>query len=367
MHDNGDKLIITLLILALIFSIFTLFISSEGVPDVSARAAALYIPENESFIYNKNMNEKLPMASTTKIMTALLALECLSTDEIIEAYPEAVGKEGSSIYLKAGERISVRNLIYAVMLASANDASEVLAYRISGSIDAFASLMNNRARSIGAFDTCFQNPHGLDAEGHYTTAHDLALIAAEALKNEEFKKISSTYKEEIETSEGKKLLVNHNKMLRKYDSCIGVKTGYTKKSGRSLVSASEKEGYTLISVTIDAPNDWSDHTKLLDYGYARFELVTLSQAEEFTYEIPVLGSEKDVIRVANKRELTRVLEKNNTEYETHIRLSRYAAAPIKEGDILGKVIFEKNGEVLDIIDLVACEAAEARKSRLFGN
>ncbi len=365
MYYNRDRLLVALLILALIFSAFTLFISSEGTPDVSARAAALYIPENESFIYNKNMNSKLAMASTTKIMTALLALETLNTDEVISAYPEAVGREGSSIYLRSGDRITVGDLVYAVMLASANDAAEVLAYRMSGGIEAFSQLMNNRARSIGALDTSFKNPHGLDADGHYTTAHDLALIAAEALKNEDFKEIAATYKKEITVSDEKRIIVNHNKLLKMYDGCIGIKTGYTKKSGRSLVSAAERDGFTLISVTIDAPSDWRDHKEMLDYGYSLFSRVLLSAPGEFTYRIPVIGSDTDSVTVKNTETLSRVLECRDTEFETHVKLSRYVSAPVKEGDILGKVIFTKNGELLGMIDLTAQNTANTEKKHPF--
>ena len=270
MYDNKKKLLTLLIFAAVIFSLFTIYIYSADAVRLSARSAVLYEPSSESFLYTKNANARLPMASTTKIMTALIALERLAPDAIIEIPKAAVGIEGSSLYLEEGELISAEDLIYGLMLGSANDAAAAIAIEISGSVEEFSALMNERAEEMQLKDTSFKNPHGLDAEGHYTTAHDLAIIAAEALKNEDFKRISSSYKKDIETSLKTRVVVNHNKLLKSYDGCIGVKTGYTKKSGRSLVSAAVREGITLIAVTINAPDDWRDHKSLLDYGFNCF-------------------------------------------------------------------------------------------------
>lgn len=353
MYNNRDRVILLLLILALIFSLFTIFISSESTPPVSAKAAALYEPRTESFLYLKNGNERLGMASTTKIMTAHIALESLEPDEVIEVDSRAIGIEGSSIYLEHGERIRAIDLIYAVLLQSANDAAAAIAYRISGSIEAFSALMNEKACALGLTDTNFTNPHGLDDKNHYTTAHDLAIISANALKNDTFKEISSTYKKEITTSYRTRILVNHNKMLKNYDGCIGVKTGFTKKCGRCLVSAAERDGLTMISVTIDAPNDWSDHEKLLDYGYSQLELKTLASPGEFSYELPVINGICDKITVTNKDSVKHILAKDGKEIEINVKLSRYVAAPVEAGERLGEVIFSKDGKVLATCDLIA--------------
>lgn len=360
MFDNRYKFIVTLLLLALVFSLFTIFISSEGKFAVSARSAALYEPKTERFLYTKNPNERLPMASTTKIMTALLALEHLSPSEEITVDPRATGIEGSSIYLKSGERMSVLDLIYSVMLQSANDAAAALAYKIADGIDKFAELMNEKARALGLCDTNFTNPHGLDDKNHYTTAHDLAIISAEALKNDTFKEISSTYKKEVTSSETDRLLVNHNKMLKSYDGCIGVKTGYTKKSGRSLVSAAERDGLTLISVTINAPDDWRDHTKMLDFGYSLLVMKELAVPGQFSFEIPILDGDPETVRMSNKEGLTKIFERENSDFETEIKLSRYFSAPINKGDVLGSVIFKKDGEEIGKIALSAESDVKAK-------
>ena len=209
------------------------------------------------------------MASTTKIMTAIVTIENLDLDRIVAVDDRAIGIEGSSIYLKQGEEISVRALLYALMLRSANDAAAALAYEISGSTEDFALLMNEKAAELGLSDTNFENPHGLDSENHYTTAHDLAIISAYAMSNQTFREIVSSRKALIESSAEKRMLINHNKMLSYYDGCIGIKTGYTKKSGRSLASAAERDGATLICITINAPDDWNDHKKLFDYGFSQ--------------------------------------------------------------------------------------------------
>jgi D-alanyl-D-alanine carboxypeptidase len=184
--------------------------------------------------------------------------------------PEAAGVEGSSVYLKAGEKIKLEDLLYALMLSSANDAAAAIAISVSGSIDAFAELMNAKARELGLENTHFENPHGLDVEEHYTTAYELAKIAAYALENEMFAKIVSTVKHIVPASEGgyARALVNHNRLLREYDDIIGVKTGFTKKCGRTLVSAARRGGVTLVCVTLCDGDDWRDHRAILDYGFS---------------------------------------------------------------------------------------------------
>jgi D-alanyl-D-alanine carboxypeptidase len=298
-------------------------------------------------------------------MTGLIALEELNHDSLIQVPKEAVGIEGSSLYLEEGEMLSVKDMVYGLILQSANDAAAALAIEISGSIEAFAEKMNERARALSLKDTNFKNPHGLDEDGHYTTAHDLALIAAEALNNESFLEISSTRKKEIESSHKTRLLVNHNKMLKSYEGCVGVKTGYTKKSGRSLVSAAEREGLRLIAVTINAPDDWSDHTKLLDLGYSLLCKQILAEKYSFSYDIPVINGEKDSVKVSNTEELSRIIKLQDKDYAMRVKLSRYTAAPIKEGDVLGSVIFSNSGEIIKELPLVAQETINKKAKKGF--
>jgi D-alanyl-D-alanine carboxypeptidase/D-alanyl-D-alanine carboxypeptidase (penicillin-binding protein 5/6) len=365
MYDYKTKLIILLLLLTLVFSLFTIFIHSESMPGISAASAALYEPETDSFIYLKEANKRLGMASTTKIMTALLALEMLPHDEIISVDGRACGIEGSSVYLEEGEELSAKDLVYALLLQSANDAAAALAYRISNSIEAFADLMNERAYSLGLENTNFTNPHGLDSENHYTTAHDLAIITAEALNNQTFREIASTYKKEIVSSEKTRICVNHNKLLKSYEGCIGIKTGYTKKCGRCLVSAAERDGLTLISVTINAPDDWRDHTEMLNYGYSLLEARVLAKAEQYTYKIPVLGGKDEFVTVSNENAVKMILPKNSASIKSEVRLSRYICAPVNKGDILGTVVFTLDNKEIARVCLTAKETVTKQKKSGF--
>ena len=365
MKNNREKIIILLLIITLIFSLFTIYVSSNTKLSISAKSAVLYEPSTETFIYRKNENQRLAMASTTKIITALIAIEKLDLESPITVDERAIGIEGSSIYLKSGEILTAEDLIYATMLQSANDAAAALAYEISGSIEEFSHLMNSRAESLGLSDTNFENPHGLDSKNHYTTSHDLAILTAEALKNEEFKNISSTYQKEIHSSLVTRILTNHNKLLKKYDGCIGVKTGYTQKSGRSLVSAAERDGLTLISVTIDAPNDWIDHSSLLDLGFSTLVVKTLANQDEYTYKLPVIGGTVDSVTVSNDIEIKRIFNVADADFDVEVKLSKYLVAPISESEIAGQVLFSKNGETIEKINLTTKEAVPKEKQNDF--
>ena len=365
MYRNKKEWILTLLVLiSLMFSLFTVYVYSENSPSVSARAAALYEPETRSFIYKKNANARLGMASTTKIMSALIALENIDLDELIEVDERAVGIDGSSIYLERGEIMSAEDLIYALMLSSANDAAEALAYEICGSVEGFCDMMNERAAELGLCDTHFSNPHGLDAKDHYTTAHDLALLTAEALKNPKFKEITSTKSREITSNIKTRVLNNHNKLLKRYDGCIGVKTGYTQMTGRSLVSAAERDGLCLIGVTLDAPNDWSDHTKMLDFGFNTVHALELIGESEFNYSLPIIDGNRDSIAVQNKDALKYIYTSNTPDITKEIRLVRFATAPIKEGDVVGGIVFKYNGKIIAHTDIIATESVEKAKKRL---
>lgn len=272
MKNPKERIIILTVFLVLIFILYTTVVSSADSLSLSAKSAALYDSSSKSFLYTKNADVRLPMASTTKIMTALVAIESCPIDKDVLISDKAIGIEGSSLYLKKGEIMPMCDLLLGLMLRSANDAAAAIAYEISGSIEAFCDKMNEKAKELGLTDTHFTNPHGLDDEEHYTTARELALIAAAALENDTFREIVSSKKSTVTNSDGEvRLLINHNKLLNMYDGAIGVKTGYTKRSGRSLVGAAERDGNSLISVTINAPDDWNDHKILLDYGFKKLE------------------------------------------------------------------------------------------------
>ncbi|MBQ8309808.1 MAG: D-alanyl-D-alanine carboxypeptidase, partial [Clostridia bacterium] len=298
-----------LILLAVILIISPTSIPSYAEPvtlSVSAKSAVLIEADSGSIAFAKSENLRLPMASTTKLMTALTALDIASPDTVIRAARDAIGVEGSSIYLIEGEELTLEQLLYALLLESANDAAAAIAIGVSGSIEAFADAMNRKAATLGLKDSHFTNPHGLDDAEHYTTAYELAFIARAVLQNELLRTIVSTRKTTIPHAgtDGVRLLVNHNKLLRLYDGCIGMKTGYTQKSGRCLVSAAERDGVTLIAVTINAPNDWDDHTRMLDYGFTQFSSHTLCKENELLYPLPVVGGTDDCVMLGNTEVLS---------------------------------------------------------------
>lgn len=362
-RNNYFLYLTVILITVVLLSLLSIYASSEAEKAlrVSAKSATLYEPETKNFLYEKNADERLPMASTTKIMTALLALENSKPDEIVKIDELAVGVEGSSAYLKAGEKLTMEELTYALLLQSANDAAVAIAYHIGGSIEAFADMMNERAASLGLVDTHFTNPHGLDDKEHYTTARELALIAAEALKNPDFKKISSTYKKSFITEERSRTYVNHNKLLKLYDGSIGMKTGFTKKSGRCLVGAAERDGLTFITVTLDAPDDWRDHREMLDLGYSTLEKITFAEPHEISYDVNILDGSKTSVRVENLDGASIIVPRGEHTVEEFTKLPRYVIAPVHEGDILGEVMFTLDGEKVASVKLVALDNVE--KSR----
>lgn len=309
-------------------------------PSLSAVSAILMEGESGAVVLEKNARTRLPMASTTKIMTALVAIELAAPDTVIRVDERAVGTEGSSIYLCVGEELTLEELLYALMLESANDAAVAIAIGVSGSEAAFVDAMNAKADSLGLRDTHFANPHGLDAEAHYTTAYELAQIARVALQNPLLKTIVSTRKTTIphQETDGVRLLVNHNKMLRQYDGCIGLKTGYTQKSGRCLVSAAERDGVTMIAVTIDSPDDWNDHTKLLDYGFSLYRSVELCPAD-FRFCLPVVGGKEAYAMVGVSQSTSITLPIGSPVIEQTIECPRHIFAPVQKGEVCGRMIF----------------------------
>jgi len=373
-RNSPEPYLLLIIILALLFTLlsYTVNAAQQTYPEVSARAAVLYQPDTRTFLFKKNENMRLPMASTTKIMTALLAIENSDPKDKVKIPREAVGTEGSSAYLKEGETLSMEELLYALLLQSANDAAVAIAIHISGSVEAFADLMNERADSLGLSDTHFKNPHGLNEEEHFTTAKDLAIISAVALCEPLFEKITSTYKKSFISEDRRRIYVNHNKLLKSYDGAIGIKTGFTKKSGRCLVGASERGGLRFITVTLDAPSDWNDHKRLFDYGYEALERITLCKKGEISYDLPLVSGKSDSVRVENKEELSVILKKGENLIEKEVRLKRYLIAPTKRNEEVGEVIFKLDGKCVGSVKLYPTENINKKEEkgflkRLFGN
>ncbi len=346
---------LTALFLA-VLSFATLFYTKVGALDVSARSAILIEAETGQILFEKDAYTRRPMASTTKIMTALVAIESGDISREITVDALAAGVEGSSIYLKAGDKITLEALIWALMLESANDAAAAIAIGVAGSIEAFADMMNEKARSLGLSDTNFTNPHGLSDDNHYTTAYDLARLSAAAMQNETFRRIVSTDKYRITYADTARSLHNHNKMLHIYDGAVGVKTGFTKASGRCLVSAAERDGMTLIAVTLGAPDDWADHTSMLDLGFSSIERVSLIEPRESVFISPCIGSEKGEVTIKNRDGLSLILPTGDKNITRKIILPRYFWAPVNEGDIVGKIEFYSGNNKLGEVALYAEES-----------
>lgn len=258
---------------------------------VSAPKAILMDGLTGRVLYEKRSCEKSLIASTTKIMTALLVCETCNVLDQVVIPKEAVGIEGSSMYLREGEHITVQELLYGLMLSSGNDAATALALYCSGSIEAFASEMNAKAHALGLSGTHFTNPHGLDDASHYSTARDLAVLATYAMKNPLFAQTVGTKSVMI----GNRYLTNHNKLLWQVEGAEGVKTGFTRAAGRILVSSARRQGRRLICVTIDDGNDWADHKTLYDQGFADYTPVLLVQTGQPMGEIAVFGGEKNAV------------------------------------------------------------------------
>lgn len=336
-------------------------------PKVSAKSAILIEASSGEVIFAKNPNERLPMASTTKIMTALVALENYDVNATVSVSAQAVGVEGSSIYLYPEEKLTMSDLLYAMMLESANDAAAAIAIEVGGSIDGFANMMNQKAAALGLENTHFENPHGLDGEAHYTTARELAIIARAAYSCEKFREIVSTYKKTIplNQTEGVRLLMNHNKLLKGYEGATGIKTGFTKKSGRCLVSAAERDGLTFIAVTLNAPDDWQDHKNMLDCGFSSLEARVLCDKGKFSYILPAVGGDSDHVRAQNVEKITLILPRSAHEIEYVVELPRFVYAPTSSGEVIGRLVFYLNGEIIaesKIITIFPVGKIPAKKS-----
>ena len=333
---------------------------------VSARGAVLLEAGSGDVIFGQNQHARLPMASTTKIMTALVALECLPTDTVVTVTAESVGVEGSSIYLTEGEQLTLEQLLYALLLESANDAATAIAVAVGGSVEGFAALMNEKATELGLTGTHFVNPHGLDHEDHYTTAYELAVIAATALENPVFREICATERMTIPLrgEEGVRLLLNHNRLLDSYEGCIGVKTGYTKKTGRCLVSAASREGVTLIAVTLNAPDDWRDHTAMLDYGFGLYRSVTLCEPAFYSAPLWVVNGTREYVMAENTASLAVVLRRDHGAVTCVVELPRFVFAPVRSGMPLGFLRFyeelrDGSRRELGCVPLTAAYGAES--------
>ncbi len=345
------------------YSAFAVESRDNSLPVVSAKSAVLIDRLSGDVIYDKNKDERLPMASTTKIMTALVAIENCDIDSIVTVSAEAVGVEGSSLYLKENSSLTMRDLLYGLLLQSANDAAEQIALEVSGSVCDFVELMNKKASELGLRDTHFTNPHGLPSEEHFTTAHELAIITSAAMNNSLFCEIVSSERKTITIDGEERLLVNHNKLLSSYDGAVGVKTGFTKTSGRCLVSSAERDGVSIIAVTLDAPDDWRDHSEMLDYGFSVITRRCVAQARKIYFDLPIISGNCSSVRCSNRDAVFLTL-KDDSKISIRIESDRFFPAPVNIGDALAQAVVSIDGKDVVYVPLYAEHSVEKIEGKL---
>ena len=305
--------------------------AAEDVPAVSAHAAVVMEAQSGQVLWQQRAEERMLIASVTKIMTALVVLERCPLDTVVTVDAAWTGVEGSSMYLYPGQTLTVRDLLYGLMLASGNDAAVALACVTAGSVEDFAALMNAKASALGCENTHFTNPNGLDEQGHYASAMDLALITREALRMEPFRRIVSTEEKTV----GGQSFTNHNRLLRECEGVFGVKTGYTMAAGRTLVSACQRDGLTLICVTLSDPDDWQDHAALYDWAYGQYARDDVLAGASWT--VPVIGGVQDSVSVSAPEGLS-IFHRGGDEIEIQYHLPAFVYAEVRAGDEAGQAV-----------------------------
>lgn len=375
MKSGGDilkKFIVFSLLLFLVFNINEHVFADE--PDISAEAAILIDADTGTILYEKNIHQKMYPASTTKILTGIIAIEKGNLDQKITVDKETPYEiQGSHIALEPDEIVTMKDLIYATLIESANDAATVLGKQISGSTEEFTKLMNSKAKEFGAKNTNFTNANGLHDNNHTTTAYDLAMIAKHAIQNDLFKSIVSSYTYTIEPTNKKnvprylkssnkllygtdKINVNGNNVTIKYDGIIGVKTGYTPEAQSCLISAAERNGQRLISVVLKTTgnNVFIDTHKLLNYGFDNFSSVKLAFKNEFIDNIDVENGDKSIVTGIVGNDLYSLVPKGReSEINRNIVLPEKISAPISKGQVIGKIELKLDGKVIETANIVS--------------
>lgn len=319
---------------------------------VSARRAIVIDAATGRTLYEKNADEESLIASTTKIMTALVICQQCNVLDRVRIPPEAVGVEGSSMYLKEGEILTVQELLYGLMLQSGNDAAVALAIYCGGTVEGFAEMMNDKARVLGLTGSHFENPNGLDSPGHYSTARDLAVLTAYAMENPVFRQTVSTQNVKI----GSRYLTNHNKLLWQVDGAEGVKTGYTRAAGRILVSSALRSGRRLICVTINDPDDWKDHAVLLEDGFSRYQIQTIVSAGDRVGQLAVVGGKEPVTLLA-AQDFSYALAEGE-QVEIVLPGTGFVYAPVVQGASAGHANVLVDGKSAGKIPLIYGETIE---------
>ncbi|MBR2315467.1 MAG: D-alanyl-D-alanine carboxypeptidase [Clostridia bacterium] len=348
------KIIIFLFITVLLTSCF---FPKTSALDISAASAIVFVADSGEILYEKDAYKRRSMASTTKIMTAIIALESGKLDDVVTVSDKMIRVEGTSMGLHKGNRLTLMNLVSGMMLLSGNDAANAIAVYLSGSEEAFALMMNEKAISLGMRDTNFVTASGLDDDEHYTSAYDMALLTSYAMRNPDFRKLVSLTRGEVEyiSPDVTHTYYNHNRFLSMYDGACGVKTGFTKKSGRCLVTAVEKNGNLVIAVTLNAGDDWNDHKKLYDYCFSQGKFSQIP--DTFDTLIRVTGSNKTAI-TASAEHVPEIFTSEFIGVHTKIYTEKFLYAPVKKGEQVGFVRFYVDGVCVRETALIANESAD---------
>lgn len=342
------------LCLAIIFSLTS--VKADAV-SVSAQSAVLMCADTGEVLFSQNAEKRLSMASTTKIMTALLLIEQNTPEKVVSVTKEMTAVEGTSMGLLPGDSVTYRALVCGMLLSSGNDAALTSAIAVSGSEKEFSRLMNEKASEIGMKNTNFVTASGLDSEEHYSTAYDMALLGCEAIRDVRFRSICSQKHITLEYGNPpyRRTLSNHNRLLDKYSFTIGIKTGFTKKSGRCLVSAAEKDGITLVAVTLNAPDDWNDHIGMFEYGFSVLSKVPLDNV--LNTSLAVVGGQKSDAKLVLLQEPSVIIKSDGNAFdiEREVFIKPFEYAPIQKGDVVGKAVYKKGEETVFVSDIVTAE------------
>ena len=354
------------LLLCTVLLFCPLCVHAAEIPETQAEAFVLYCPESGELLASRKADKRMKPASTTKLMTTLLTLEQAAKGNETVTFSQEMTAEGSSMYLKLGEKVTLRDLAAGMMMSSGNDAANAAAITIAGDDERFARLMNDRAEEISMKNTHFVTPSGLDDDDHYSTAYDLALLMEAGLKNEDFRQLTAQKSAMVsftEPSDKRVTYNNHNRLLSLYEYCIGGKTGYTSAAGRCLVSAAEKDGVTLICVTLDDKNDWNDHIRLYEYGFSQ-RAAYQSPDSAFAAEVPVVGGEKNSVTVMGDRDFRVIVSaEDKDKIERKVLLDRFLYAPVKEGQQVGRIEYTLRGERFGGTALKAAADVPEQKAR----
>lgn len=361
---KSSKIILSWFLSIMIFALQGSSVYADDYPEISAKSSVVIDSLTGEVLFSKNKDEKLPMASTTKIMTTLLTLEHGDLDTVFTVDSEAIKVEGSSMGLQENDKVTLRDLCYGMLLPSGNDAANSAAVRVGGTTEKFIDMMNRKAKELGMKSTHFVTPSGLDdyTDDHYSTAYDMAVLARAAMKNEEFRKICRCDKAKVKFGNPpyERWLKNTNKLLKNCEGVIGIKTGFTDKAKRCLVSACQRGGGELICVTLNAPNDWQDHKNLYDRSFSYLSEQTLKVKDADDLTLNVVGGDKDFVKCRTFEPKAVMIKGRAEKVRAVVKLPDFVYAPVKLGDKVGVAEYYYNDEKIMSSDIFAMDFANRK-------